>query len=64
MNNMTNFRVYLRSVPGPYEQYDGHLDVTAEDREHATGKALRELRLGSFPDRSAEMWRIEGVEQI
>lgn len=61
MNN--KYRVWLRSVPGPYEQYDGHVDVFAEDAEQAKERAKRELRRTSFPDRSDSMWRVEKVER-
>lgn len=61
---MKRYRVWLRSVPGPYEQYDGKVDVTAEDTEDAKDRAIRELRRTSFPDRSAAMWRVEKVEAL
>lgn len=61
---MTKYRVWLRSVPGPYAQYDGKVDVWAEDREDATRRALRELQRTSFPDRSASMWRVERIEEV
>lgn len=63
-DTLTKYCVWLRSVPGPYEQYDGKVDVYAGDREEAVERALRELRRTSFPDRSASMWRVEKVEEV
>jgi hypothetical protein len=59
---MNRYRVWLRSVPGFYEQYDGYVDVVAEDTEDAKRVALRKLKQTSFPDRNASMWRVERVE--
>lgn len=67
MNNddrLPKFRVWIRSVPGFYEQYDGKVDVFAEDEAQARTRALQELKRGAFPDRGASMWRIERVERI
>ena len=58
------FRVWLRSVPGFYEQYSGKVDVYACDEEQAKARAFMELKRGAFPDRSAAMWKIERVERI
>lgn len=55
------YKVYLRSVPGPYEQYDGFVRVSAEDEAEAVELAIRQLRRTTFPDRSAAMWRVERV---
>lgn len=60
----TRYRVWLRSVPGPYEQYDGKVDVLAEDTYDAARRALAELRRTSFPDRSDSMWRVERIEVL
>jgi hypothetical protein len=57
-----SFRVWLRSVPGFYEQYAGYVDVVACDEDEACAKAIRQLRRTSFPERSAAMWRVEKVE--
>lgn len=59
---MTKYRVWIRSVPGFYEQYDGKVDVQAEDVDEAKEIALRTLKAGAFPDRSRSMWRVEKVE--
>lgn len=56
------YRVWLRSTPGFYEQYDGYVDVNAEDTDEAKEKAIEKLRRTSFPDRSRNMWRVEKVE--
>ncbi len=61
---LTKYRVWIRSVPGMYAQYDGKVDVYAEDTEQAEERALRELKRGAFPDRGASMWKIERVEVI
>lgn len=56
------YRVWLRSVPGPYEQYDGYVDVWAEDAEQAKVEAVTKLTRTSFPDRSVNEWKVERVE--
>jgi hypothetical protein len=61
---MLKFRVWIRSVPGFYEQYDGRVDVYAESYEEAGPRALRELKRTSFPERNASMWRIERIELL
>lgn len=61
---MTAYRVWLRSVPGFYAQYDGYVDVNADDAEDAKRRAVRELQRTSFPDRSASMWRVEKVAEL
>lgn len=60
---MTSFRVYLRSAPGMWERYAGHVDVTCERAEEAFAAAVRRLARSSFPDRpSLDSWRLERVE--
>lgn len=61
---LTKYRVWLRSTPGFYEQYDGKVDVFAEDTEQAKDRAFDELRRGAFPDRGRAMWNVERVEVI
>jgi hypothetical protein len=61
---LPKFRVWIRSVPGFYEQYDGKVDVFAEDEEQATERAMVELKRGAFFDRDASMWRVERIEKI
>jgi len=55
------YRVHMRSVPGMYAQYDGHVDVWS-DGDDLFLDAVRELRRTSFPDRHADMWRMTGSE--
>ena len=55
-------RVWLRSVPGPYEQYDGYVDVHVEDVNDAFDRAVQELRRGNFPARDRGMWKLERIE--
>jgi hypothetical protein len=61
---MNKYRVWIRSTPGFYEQYDGKVDVFAEDEEQARERALQELWHGAFPDRGRSMWKIERVEVL
>jgi len=61
---MKDYRVWVRSVPGMYEQYDGYVDVWAENDGDAIEKAFRKLKRESFPDRGRDMWRVEKVEVI
>jgi hypothetical protein len=58
------FKVYLRSVPGFYEQYDGSIDVLAIDSEQAIEKAFRQLKRTTFSDRTNSMWSVEKVEIV
>lgn len=61
---MLKFRVKMRSAPGMWERYDGHVDVTAEDAAEAIERARDQLKRTSFPDRSRGDWIVEGVEII
>lgn len=61
---MNRYRVWLRSRPGFYAQYDGKVDVRADDEAEAKKLALRELRRTAFPDRNDSMWHIEKVEVV
>ena len=61
---MKQYKVWLRSIPGMYEQYDGYVKVWAEWEEQAKEKALDKLKRESFPDRTRDMWKIEKVEQM
>ena len=63
----TGYRVWLRSVPGPMEQYDGHVDVwfgNAVSRQEAVNAAKDKLKRTSFPDRGRDCWRDTDVEVI
>ena len=61
MSTSLPYRVYVRSVPGFYEQYNGFVEVYAYDAIDAAEKALVKLRTTSFPDRHKNMWKIEAV---
>jgi hypothetical protein len=58
------YRVWMRSRPGQYAQYEGKVDVFAEDKETAVAAALIKLRRTSFPDRADYNWFIERVEEL
>ena len=58
------YRVWVRSVPGMYAQYDGKVDVFATDELEAAEKALDKLKRGAFKDRNRSMWKIEKVEEL
>ncbi len=60
---MKRYRVWLRSKPGFYEQYDGKIDVYADSDEQAIDEAFRELK-HTFPERGRSMWKVEKVEVI
>jgi hypothetical protein len=60
---MNSYRVWLRSKPGFYEQYDGKVDVLAENKDAAISRALSTLKNGAFPDRGPAMWTVEKVEE-
>lgn len=59
-----NFRVWIRSVAGFYAQYDGYVDVYADDIEQAEERAFLKLKRGAFPDRSRDMWNVEKIEVL
>lgn len=58
------YDVWLRSVPGMYEQYAGKVAVFADNEDEAVDKALTRLRRTAFPDRNRSMWKVEKVERI
>ena len=61
---MKNYKVWLRSRPGFYAQYDGKVEVIAIDEDDAVKKALAKLKRGAFPDRDNSMWKVEKVERV
>ena len=61
---MASYKVWMRSKGGFYEQYNGHVDVYAENDGDAITKALRKLKTGAFKDRDNSMWTVEKVERI
>lgn len=61
------YRVYLRSTPGFYAQYDGHVDVVSRssDRDDIFRAAVRQLARGAFFDRpSLDFWKLEKIEML
>ena len=58
------YNVYMRSVPGFYEQYSGKVTVNAENDTDAIEAAYWKLKNGAFRDRSRSMWKVERVERI
>lgn len=42
--------------------YDGYIDVSADDEDQAVTRALRQLKKGSFSDRSNADWNIYRIE--
>ena len=52
----------MRSVPGPYTQYNGKVDVYADNEQEAIDNAHIKLRRDSFPERNRGMWRVEKIE--
>jgi hypothetical protein len=61
---MAIYKVWLRSKPGPYEQYDGFIRVEAKDREDAVEKAFFRLERGAFYDRNRGMWNVYEVQYM
>ncbi len=58
-------RVWLRSAPGMWAQYDGHVDVTVRTFDNAFREAVRKLARTSFPDRPAlDSWRFVRLELL
>ena len=58
---MDQYRCFMRSTPGPYEQYDGQIEVWAESDNWSTifRAAIRTLQAGAFPDRGPSMWTMD-----
>jgi len=56
-----SMRVWVRTRPGPFEQYDGYVDVFASNRRSAEKSAFEKLRI-SHPNKGRDMWKIEKVE--
>lgn len=60
---MSKYCVWLKSVPGMYEQYSGKITVFANSEDIAIDRVFQKLR-GSFPERSRSMWKIEKIERL
>ena len=61
---MNKYKVYLHTKGGFYAQYDGNVEVDANDEESAKEKALDELKRTSFPDYGRDWWQIDEVKKI
>ncbi len=61
---MKKYRVWLRSVPGFCAQYNGKVDVYADNAEEAVELALLKLKRGTFSDRDNSMWEVDKVERL
>lgn len=61
----TPYRCHLRSAPGMWAQYEGHVDVWANDESEVFERAVRQLARSSFPDRpNLSSWRLERIEVL
>lgn len=63
MEELNPYKVFLRSKPGMYAQYDGFVPVLAANDDDAVDKAFSKLRRTSFPDRNRSMWTVDRVER-
>lgn len=63
---MKLYRAWLRSTPGFYAQYDGHVDVWCEtdDWDEIFRAAVKQLQRTSFPDRSALSWKLVDFQPL
>jgi hypothetical protein len=63
---MARYRCFMRSVPGPIEQYNGHVDVICEtdDWNDVFREAVKALKRGAFPDRNAACWKMDDFNRI
>lgn len=55
------YTVWLRSVPGMYEQYVTKVLVNANNEEEAIKKAKLKTKMMGFPDRSPSMWKVDSI---
>jgi hypothetical protein len=62
MGKLSNYRVWLRSKPGMYEQYGGYVDVVAPNAKQAEEAAFAKLRR-TYPNRSRGMWVVKKIER-
>lgn len=62
MGKLSNYRVWLQSKPGMYEQYDGYVDVVAPNAEQAQNAAFNKLKR-TYPDRNRGMWTVYKIER-
>lgn len=61
---MKKYFVWLRSRPGFCAQYDGKVEVLADDDDEAIELALLKLKRGAFWDRDNSMWKVDKVERV
>lgn len=61
---MNKYWVWMRSKPGMYEQYNGKVEVCADNDDAAIIAAHKKLKAGAFPDRNASMWIVEKIERV
>lgn len=60
---MYKYRVYLRSKPGMWASYNGHVDVHAVTDQEAERAAINRLARGVFKDRGFGAWIVDKVER-
>lgn len=60
---MYTYKVFIKSVPGMYSQYNGYVPVQAKDENSAIEKAFRKLKTTTFPDRTRSMWTVDSVQK-
>lgn len=59
------YRCHLRSAPGMWTFYEGHVDVHSPSEDEVFQRAVRTLARTSFPDRpSLSSWKCEGIETL
>ena len=60
------YRCWMQSIPGPYEQYDGHVDVwcRSDDWSDVFTAAVAKLKRTAFPDRTAACWKMIDFELV
>lgn len=67
MTNYINYRCNLRSAPGMWTAYDGHVDIYAPedaDDEELFTQAVKQLARTAFPDRpSLSSWIFESAQR-
>lgn len=64
MTKYPQYRVWLKTVGGFYEQYNGYVDVYAENMEDGVQRAIDRLRDESFPDYPRNYWKVLRVEWL
>ena len=59
------FRCHLRSAPGMWACYEGHVDVFSPSEAEVFRRAVHQLAHSSFPDRpSMESWLLDRIERL